>query len=169
VLYELPRDEFVPGPQQIEATIDQNPEISQQLSLWKEGGSQVIRGRILVVPVDSTLVYLEPLYLEADQAATPQLERVIVAGPGAVVMRATLESAVAALLADGPESAPVRPAAPRDTTPAGATAADAVLTRLRALMDDAEAELRAGDWAAFGESWRALRELLRDAPRPPEP
>ncbi|HEX6068678.1 MAG TPA: UPF0182 family protein [Longimicrobiaceae bacterium] len=169
VLYELPRDEFVPGPQQIEATIDQNPEISQQLSLWKEGGSQVIRGRILVVPVDSTLVYMEPLFLEADQAATPQLERVILAGPGAVVMRATLEAAVAALVSGGPESTPARPTAPRDTAAAGATAAEAVLSRLRSLMDDAEAELRAGDWAGFGESWRALRELLRDAPRPPQP
>jgi hypothetical protein len=84
-------------------------------------------------------------------------------------MRSTLEAAVAALVSDGPETTSVRPAAPRDSAPAGSTAAEAVLARLRALMDDAEADLRAGDWAAFGESWRTLRELLRDAPRPPEP
>jgi uncharacterized protein len=164
VLYELPRDELVPGPQQVEAMIDQNPEISQQLSLWKEGGSQVIRGRILVVPVESTLVYLEPLFLEADQAATPQLERVILSAPGTVVMRSTLAAGIAALVSDEAERAAPPPAAPRDTIPRGAPMADALLESLRRLMDQADADLRAGDWAGFGESWSRIRELLRSLP-----
>jgi uncharacterized membrane protein (UPF0182 family) len=169
ILYELPRDELVPGPQQIEAQIDQNPEISQQLSLWKEGGSQVIRGRLLVVPLEGTLLFLEPLFLEAEQAATPQLERVILAGPKGVVMRSTLSGAVAALLSDQDEDAPppTRPA--RDTVSVSSSAADRLLSRSRQLVSQAEAQLRAGEWAAFGETWRTLRQLLESAPPPVEP
>lgn len=164
LLYEFPRDEPVPGPQQIEAQIDQNPDISQQLSLWREGGSQVIRGRILVVPLDSTLIYLEPLFLEADQTATPQLERVILSDGHSVVMRSSLTDAVGALFSpDAPTTAPV--AAPEETRTRSPEepVADAVLERSRQLLERADAQLRSGDWAGFGESWRALRELLENA------
>lgn len=168
-LYELPRDELVPGPQQIEAQIDQNPEISQQLSLWKEGGSQVVRGRILVVPVDSTLVYLEPLFLEADQTATPQLERVILASGGRVVMRSTLEEAVAALFsADQPAAEPL-PTQPPAPVVAGESRSDPTIDRFRQLVNRADAQLRAGDLAGFGESWRQLRELLESSTGPVDP
>src|SRR5690606_30044910 len=103
ILYLLPRDEQVPGPQQVEAAIDQDPEISQQLALWRRGGSGVIRGQLMVVPVGGTFVYVEPLFLEAANAAIPQLQRVILAQAGRVVMRPTFESAVAALLGSAPE------------------------------------------------------------------
>lgn len=169
-LYELPRDELVPGPQQIEAQIDQNPEISQQLSLWKEGGSQVIRGRILVVPVDSTLVYLEPLFLEADQTATPQLERVILAAGGQVVMRSTLREAVAALFTnDAPVVEPARREEPSPAPGSSTSRDDAVLNRFRELVSRADAQLRSGDLAAFGESWRQLRQLLESSTVPLDP
>ena len=165
-LFELPRDELVPGPQQIEAQIDQNPDISQQLSLWREGGSQVIRGRILVVPVDSTLVYVEPLFLEANQTATPQLERVIVSSGRDVVMRSTLEAAVEALFgAGGPAvvgTVPAQEGEPAGIGPYAGTVSAPELERARRLAEQAEAHLRAGEWAAFGERWRELRELLEN-------
>lgn len=171
ILYELPRDELIPGPQQIESLIDQDPAISEQLALWKRGGSDVIRGRIIVLPVDSTLVFVEPLFLEAQDHAIPQLERVVLASGRRVVMRPTLNGAIAALLGeDAPTderrergAAVERPAA---REPAAAPLADPELTRARQLLDQAESQLRAGDWAGFGTTWAELRGALRAAPRP---
>lgn len=170
-LFELPREEVVPGPQQIEAQIDQNPEISQQLSLWKEGGSQVIRGRLLVVPVDSTLIYVEPLFLEANQAATPQLERVILSSGRNVVMRPTLEEAVSALFSEDAPATTPPPPQPVVTLPPQPTGprSDPSIQRVRRLVEQAEARLRAGDWAGFGESWRALKQLLAEADSTADP
>lgn len=164
-LYLLPRDELVPGPQQIEARIDQDPEIAQQLSLWRRGGSEVIRGRLIVVPVDSTLLYVEPLFLEAQSAAIPQLERVIVAHGGRVAMRPTLAEAFAAVLGLAEESAEdAPPETGGEPTPSVRSEA---LERARRLMEQAEAQLRAGDWAAFGRTWEALRAALRETASPP--
>src|SRR5690606_8862614 len=162
ILYLLPRDEVVFGPQQIEAMIDQDPEISQELALWRRGGSDVTRGHLIIVPIDSTLVYVEPLFLEAANAAIPQLERVILARAGTVVMRPTFESGVAALLSG--EARPVFAQVPGvdseslspPTLPAGS------LDAARRLMDQADAYLRAGDWAGFGRTWESLRRLLSE-------
>lgn len=156
MLYLLPRDELVPGPQQIEAMIDQDPEISQQLALWRRGGSDVIRGHLMIVPIDNTLVYVEPLFLEAENAAIPQLERVILARAGDVVMQPTFEAAAAALLSNNP---PEGIAAPRDNAEP-ATSDLPILTRARELLGEADRQLRTGDWAGFGRSWDALRQAL---------
>jgi uncharacterized protein len=157
ILYLLPRDVTVPGPQQVEAAIDQDPDISQQLSLWRRGGSDVARGHLIVVPVAGTLVYVEPLFLEAENAAIPQLERVILALGGRVVMESTFESAVAALLhgrAASPESEDTSTQEGPPPPDAGAVAA------ARRFLEEADAYLRAGDWEGFGRSWEALREAL---------
>jgi uncharacterized membrane protein (UPF0182 family) len=171
ILYQLPRQELIAGPQQIEALIDSDPEISQQLALWRRSGSEVIRGHLVVVPVDSTIVYVEPLYLEAVNAAIPQLERVILAHDGRIVMAAGLDEAVAAL-AGG--SAPERQGgADGAPTPAaevvGVAAAAPGLVRARELMREAEAHLRAGDWAAFGRAWQELQRALDTADTPSNP
>jgi uncharacterized membrane protein (UPF0182 family) len=160
ILYLMPRDEQVPGPQQIEAAIDQNPEISQQLALWLRGGSAVLRGHLVVVPLDGTLLYVEPLFLEAENAAIPQLERVILSQAGRVVMEPNFESAVAALVRGAESTATVRgaPDAADDADPR--TAEWEPLTRAREILDEAEAMLRAGDWAGFGRALQDLREAL---------
>jgi uncharacterized protein len=173
LLFELPRDELIPGPQQIESLIDQDPAISEQLALWKRGGSDVIRGHIVVLPVDSTLVYVEPLFLEAQESAIPQLERVILASGRRVVMRPTTGGAMAALLGTGGE---VDERRERGTVPGPRTGEpppqlagqDPALQRARRLLDDAETQLRAGDWAAFGQTWSELRSTLRERPAPPD-
>ncbi|MEO0768340.1 MAG: UPF0182 family protein, partial [Cyanobacteria bacterium J06649_4] len=97
VLYEFPKQVLVYGPQQIEARIDQNPDISQQLTLWNQQGSNVIRGNLLVIPVDQSLLYFEPIYLQADTGALPELKRVIVAFRNTIVMRQTLPEALEAI------------------------------------------------------------------------
>jgi uncharacterized protein len=175
ILYELRRDEQIPGPQQIEAMIDQDPIISQQLALWRQGGTDVVRGHLIVVPFQGTLLYVEPLFLVAQAQAIPQLERVILANSRRVVMRPTLDEAIAALagtetaapartpaaaLATRPEAAPAAPGEPRpEPTPPAPADAESV-ARARRLMQQAEEQLRAGDWAGFGRTWEQLRQAL---------
>jgi uncharacterized protein len=173
VLFELPRDELIPGPQQIESLIDQDPVISEQLALWKRGGSDVIRGHIVIVPVDSTLVYVEPLFLEAQESAIPQLERIILASGRRVVMRPTVQGALAALLGEDPigderrgRALAAAPAAGQEVALADPTGG-AALDQARRLMEQAEAQLRAGDWAGFGQTWAELRSALRSPPGAP--
>lgn len=162
VLYLLPRDVTVPGPQQVEAAIDQDPEISQELALWRRGGSDVARGNLIVVPVGGTLVFVEPLFLEAQSAAIPQLERVILALGDRVVMRPSFDEAVAALL--GGEARQFSASDESGAEPTAGSVEPGVLVSARALMEEAEAHLRAGNWAAFGRAWESLRRILEGAP-----
>ena len=97
VLYKFPKQVLVYGPQQIEARIDQTPDISEQLTLWNQQGSSVIRGNLLVIPIDQSLLYFEPVYLQADEGALPELKRVIVAFKNTIVMRQTLPEALDAI------------------------------------------------------------------------
>src|SRR5262249_37255316 len=160
IVYEFPKDTLVYGPFQVEARINQNTEISQQLSLWNQMGSRVIRGNILVVPIEHSILYVSPLYLRAEQGQLPELKRVIAAYGDHVVMKETLAEALAALfVAPAPAAAGAAAAAP----PAG-VAAD----RLRQALDhynEAMARLKAGDWAGFGSELDAMRALLEDLSR----
>ncbi len=160
-LYELPRDVQVPGPQQVEAMIDQSAEISEQLALWSRGGSRVLRGHMVAVPFQGSVLYVEPLFLEAEEDAIPQLERVIVVGGGRVAMRPTLTEAVDQLLAGPGEDVAATPDDPAAPSPSSQIS----LERARRLLQEAELRLRRGDWTGFGEVWRELRRVLaEDAP-----
>ena len=97
LLYEFPKQQLVYGTEQIEALINQDPLISQQISLWNRQGSKVIQGNLLVIPIERSLLYVEPLYLEAEQNSLPTLVRVIVAYNNRIVMAETLEQALAAI------------------------------------------------------------------------
>jgi uncharacterized protein len=99
VVYRFPSDRVFPGPRQIEARIDNDPEISEQFALWNQSGSSVVRGNLLAIPIGESLLYAKPIYLQADSLAFPELRRVILATHAHVVMEPTLESAVRALLA----------------------------------------------------------------------
>ena len=97
IVYEFPKEKLVYGPFQIEARINQNTEISQQISLWNQMGSRVIRGNLLVVPIENSILYVSPLYLRAETGQVPELKRVIAAYGDRVVMEETLAGALAAL------------------------------------------------------------------------
>src|SRR5436309_11258258 len=97
IVYEFPKDELVFGPFQIEAQINQNTEISRQLTLWNQLGSRVIRGHLIVIPIENSILYVSPLYLRAESGQLPELKRVIVAYGDRVVMENTLSEALAAL------------------------------------------------------------------------
>jgi uncharacterized membrane protein (UPF0182 family) len=94
LLYEFPKQELVYGIQQIEALINQKPEISEQITLWNREGSRVVQGNLLVIPIEQSLLYVEPIYLEAEENSLPTLVRVIVAYDNEIVMENTLEKAL---------------------------------------------------------------------------
>jgi uncharacterized protein len=106
LLYQFPKQELVFGPEQIEARINQDPVISQQISLWNRRGSRAIQGNLLVIPIQRSLLYVEPLYLEAEQNSLPTLVRVIVAYENRIVMAETLEQALQAIFQPPKPSAP---------------------------------------------------------------
>jgi uncharacterized protein len=160
VAYEFPKEKQVYGPFQIEARINQNTEISQQISLWNQMGSRVIRGNVLVIPVEHSILYVSPLYLRAETGQLPELKRVIAAYGDRVVMADTLLQALVALFQAAPAPAtPVVAAAGPFAAPApppGNLAAEALDDYDRAIE-----RLKAGDWTGFGARLDALRPLLQ--------
>ena len=120
VVYRFPKQSLVYGPKQIVNRINQETNISQQITLWDQKGSQVIRGELLVIPIKEALVYVQPLYLRAEGGKIPELKRVVVAHENRVAMGETLEEGLSLLFGDG---APSRTTVARtDSTGAGAAA-----------------------------------------------
>lgn len=150
IVYTFPKEKLVYGPFQIEARIQQNTEISQQISLWNQMGSRVIRGHLLVVPIESSILYVSPLYLRAASGQLPELKRVIAAYGDRVVMQPTLNEALAMLFG---ETAAVPP-------PAHGGTADTRAREALAHYNRAIERLKAGDWSGFGAELDALRPLL---------
>ena len=95
VLYQFPKQKLIYGPRQIESRIDQDPEISKQITLWSQSGSAVVRGNYFVIPIEDSLMYVEPLYLQAESSQMPELKRVIVAYENRIVMEEDLATALA--------------------------------------------------------------------------
>ena len=171
IVYTFPKEKLVYGPFQIEALINQNTDVSQQLSLWNQMGSRVIRGNLLVVPIENSLLYVTPLYLRAQTGQLPELKRVIAVYGGRVVMEETLAQALAALFKAPP--AVIAPATAESTpSPAAAYPAVPMSGAARAALDHYEraiAKLKAGDWAGFGKELDALRPLLDELNKQPKP
>ncbi|MDI6401242.1 UPF0182 family protein [Balneolaceae bacterium ANBcel3] len=94
VVFRLPKDRLIFGPAQIESRIDQDPEISRQLALWDQRGSRVIRGNLLVIPIENSFIYVEPVFLLADRDDIPQLQRVIVSVGDQISMQPTIQAAM---------------------------------------------------------------------------
>jgi uncharacterized protein len=160
IVYEFPKEKLVYGPFQIEARINQNTEISQQLSLWNQMGSRVIRGNLLVVPIENSILYVTPLYLRAETGQLPELKRVIAAYGDRVVMEETLAGALAALFKE---------TAPLPSLPGAAPSAGPADARGRAALEHYERaleRLKAGDWSGFGAELDALKPLLEQLSRP---
>lgn len=159
ILYQLPKDRLIYGPMQIEAIIDQEPAISQQLSLWDQRGSKVIRGNLLVIPIENSFLYVEPVYLVAEQVNIPQLIRVIVAYGSKVSMQPTLEEAIRGVF--GGVSTPAAPAAtgaPSVQAPGAASLES--LGKARKELQMAEDALKRGQWAEFGRAMESLKKAL---------
>jgi uncharacterized protein len=166
-LLELPRDQQVPGPNQIQALMEQDPIISQQLTLWRQRGSEVTFGHVRIVPADNSLLYVVPVYLEAQTTPVPQLQAIIVSDGIESAMASTLRDALTAVRSGGVGEATLPPATTATIPPVQVEANWA--SRALQLMQAADRSLRAGDFAGYGAQLRQLRELLEQASRERNP
>jgi uncharacterized protein len=163
IVYEFPKDKLVYGPFQIEARINQNTDISQQISLWNQMGSRVLRGNLLVAPIENSILYVSPLYLRAESGQLPELKRVIAAYGDRVVMEDTLPAALAALFKQSlPTAALPATSGVSPIGPLNERARDALGHYERAIE-----RLKSGDWSGFGTELDALRPLLEELSRQP--
>lgn len=159
----FPKQELVYGPRQIEARIDQDAAISQLLTLWNQRGSSVVRGSLMVVPLGNTLLYVEPLYLQADKGGLPELKRVIVAYADRINLGTNLQEALANLV-DAGAVAGAEPAAAPGASPGGGSGGSVdPAHRALALLRAAEAAMQHGDWVEHGRVMQDLRRLLESA------
>lgn len=164
VLYQFPKQALTYGPMQVEARIDQNPAISQLLTLWGQEGSRVIRGNLLVIPIEDSILYVEPLYLQAVKSEIPELVRVIVVYNNQVTLGNSLDEALTMAVSGALASTP---SARADDS--GATSGDPAINRsLLGLVEEAaslylssQEYLRDGNWAAYGEAQEKLGEALQ--------
>ncbi|HDR73850.1 MAG TPA: UPF0182 family protein [Methanoculleus sp.] len=147
LVYQFSKQELTYGPMQVEARIDQDTEISQRITLWSQSGSSVLRGNTLVIPIEDSIVYVEPLYLEARERGTlPQLQRVIVAYNDRLTMQPTLAEAFAVIFGEG--AAPVPPG----EAPPPVSVEDAQkLARIADLYGQARQALADGDLGRYQE------------------
>lgn len=158
VVYRFPKDRLAFGPMQVESRINQDPQISQQLTLWNQEGSRVIRGNLLVIPVEDTLMYVEPLFLQAERSQLPELKRVIVASGPRIAMEETFEEALAQVLGRAVRPAPAQPPVP----PPGTTAtANELIREAVAVYTRAQQLLRQGDLAGYAREIDRLGQILR--------
>lgn len=153
--FTFPPGKLVNGTQQFESLVDQKTEISEQITLWNQAGSRVIRGNTLVIPIEDSLLYVEPLYLEATNPAIPQLKRVIVGYGDRVEMRPTLDEALAAIFGAEPQPQPQPQPQPE---PSGDMAQ--LIESLQATYDDMLSAQRAGDWATYGQKQAELGRII---------
>lgn len=181
-VYTFPKDQLIYGPRQIESRIDQESEISQLLSLWSQRGSQVIRGNLLVIPVNNSILYVEPIFLQAEDSALPELRRVVVAYEDKIIMRENLDRALEDMFE---EDAPTAVAsedieeiaeetgadAPPEVEEDGAEEDEAQITGTEGsqlieeandLYNEAQEALQQGDFARYGEIIEELGNVLEE-------
>jgi uncharacterized membrane protein (UPF0182 family) len=175
IVYRFPKQQLIFGPLQIEGRIDQDPEISAQITLWNQSGSQVIRGNLLVLPIDNALLYVEPLYLQAVNGQIPELKRVIVVSGDQIIMRETLAAALQAffgetapaLTSTEPSAATGETESDPETTPAAPSTAEPLSQDVNQLAttasnhyEAAQKALQNGDWATYGEELEKMKAAL---------
>ena len=158
ILYKFPKQKLVYGPQQIEARIDQESRISEQLSLWDQRGSRIIRGNLLTIPIDESILYVEPVYLQAEQSQLPELKRVIAAYGDKVVMEKTLDKALLKVFGlKKPQR--MQKELPKDDQRTGFTS-NQLVNDLISTYEAAQEELKAGNWEEYGEKVEEFEQIL---------
>jgi uncharacterized membrane protein (UPF0182 family) len=160
-IFEFTKQRLVFGPMQIESRIDQDPLISQQLSLWNQRGSQVIRGNLLVIPIDQSILHVEPIYLQAEASQLPELRRVVVAYGSRIAMEETLAASLARVMGVEPPAAeaPEEEAPPSGIVPEGDVAS--LILQADAHYRAAQDCLQIQDWTCYGQEMDALEQVLQ--------
>jgi len=172
IVYDFPKTKLVDGPLQIEARIDQNAQLSGQLSLWNQQGSHVRRGTLIVIPLGKGLLYAEPIYLQAERSPMPELRIVVLALQDRLAYGATFESALASLF-DGTASTLATPAAqapPREQSAAAPPSApgsapatpDALIRSAAQDLEDYQKLTAEGKLGEAGQRLEALKQKLQE-------
>jgi hypothetical protein len=177
VVYDFPKNRLVDGPLQIEARIDQNPQLSSQLSLWNQQGSHVRRGALIVIPVGRTLLYAEPIYLQAERSPMPELRIVVLATQERLAYGPTFETALAAMFGTAPSTLatapantsapPASPAAPAGARPGAAPVpaersgdTNALIAEAASNLADYQRLTAEGKLGEAGQKLEALKRVL---------
>lgn len=147
--YQLPKGNLIYGPSQIEARINQDPVISQQLTLWDQRGSSVIRGNLLVIPLENSMLYVEPVFIRSEEGSIPELRRVLVSNGDKVVMANTLDEGIDRLVGE------------KDIDDDIGDIEGNIQKALENYYSAIEAQKR-GDWEEYGNYLDQLREELEN-------
>lgn len=165
LVFDFPKQKLVYGPSQIESRINQDPEISKQLTLWNQGGSRVIRGSLLVIPVEQSLVYIQPLYLSSQNGGVPELKRVIVAFENSIAMEDNLERSLYRIFGAQEQ----RFESSEDTTQTTPTITGDKSEIVQQLIIQAERqfrrsqeEIKNGNWSGYGDAMKNLERTLNE-------
>jgi uncharacterized membrane protein (UPF0182 family) len=163
LVYNFPKQETIYGPEQIESRINQNTVIAQQLSLWDQRGSRVYRGNLLVIPMGNSILYVEPLYLQADSSKLPELKRVIAGFGNKTVMEPTLADALTSLFGrpgEEPVGGETSPPDDSEVSSPGSQSLAELAQQAKQYYDQAQESLSAGDWAGYGNNLNKLKDIL---------
>ncbi len=178
VSFAFPSNATVYGPTQVEAAVNQDPTVSQQLTLWNQQGSHVIIGNLLVIPIADSLLYVEPLYLQSTVTPVPQLKRVVVfyrastsagvteiGGQQQVAMQPTLAAALTEIFGAAPAAAasgtPGAPTTPTVVTGPVSSRVKSLIAQANSEFQAAQAALKAGDFSGYGAQISALQATLK--------
>ena len=167
VLYRFPKNETIYGPMQIENKIDNDPEISREMTLWGQGGSSVIRGNMLVIPFRDSIIYVEPIYITSkNNASLPELKRVAAAYKDSIAMESNIHDALRAVIGEAHGNMPQtqEPSVPNDVpvTEEELTSLEDTIKEALASYDRFKAASQSGNWKAMGESLDELDKMMQD-------
>ena len=164
VLYQMPKSKIVYGPMQVEAQIDQNTEISKEFSLWNSSGSTYSRGNLFVIPIEDSLLYVEPVYLEATNSSIPEVKRVIVVFGDDIAYEPTLAEALNSMFGEGSahESKGSEEAGDNEGKSEGPAemSQTELIQAAQAAYDEAQEALADGNWAEYGKHMDELEQYL---------
>ena len=161
ILYQFPKSKTIYGPMQVEAQINQNTEISSDFTLWSSKGSSYKRGNLFVIPIESSLLYVEPVYLEAENSAIPEVKRVIVVYDDKIAYEPTLGEALNALFGEGTSGEGEKPQTSEGGSENQTESTADLIEKASKAYDNAQAALKDGDWAKYGEYMEELEAALK--------
>jgi uncharacterized membrane protein (UPF0182 family) len=162
IVYSLPKDKLIYGPMQVEARINQQPDISSELTLWGQQGSRVFKGNQLIIPIKNSFLYVEPVYLQSEQGQIPELKRVIVAYNDQVEMKRTLDESLQAIF---------NPSGLQDTTTVQQVkniekiVKSSLSSKAREALDHynkALEYLKQNNWAGYGKELQDMKAVLSE-------
>ena len=164
VLYQFPKSRTIYGPEQIEAQIDQNTEISKEFSLWNSSGTKYSRGNMFIIPINSSILYVEPVYLEATNSSIPEVKRIIVAYGDKIAYEETLAECLVSLFGDKAEEGVNSSEGGGQTEEGGGQTGglsqDELIDKAVTALEKAQSAQQSGDWAAYGEYLEELEDVL---------